>query len=157
MAGGRGAAPRAAGWRRLSRGGDAGRRDGQRAAHGDVYTAKLAGRSGRDALAPERALRELLLAERANPFAQALAAEFGSHPPGTTVRLHNSEVAIVVRRGAEPSTPTVAVVTSHRAEILPAPFLREAAGIAHGIAAQIDPRGVKARCGPEQLLEAVAP
>jgi len=123
----------------------------------DVYTAKLAGRSGRDALAPERALRELLLAERANPFAQALAAEFGSHPPGTTVRLHNSEVAIVVRRGAEPSTPTVAVVTSHRAEILPAPFLREAAGIAHGIAAQIDPRGVKARCGPEQLLEAVAP
>jgi hypothetical protein len=121
----------------------------------DVYTAKLAGRSGRDALLPERALRELLLAERSHPFAQALAAEFGPHPPGTTVRLHNGEIAVVVQRGPEPGTPRVAVVTTPRAQSVAEPFLREAAGIAHGIAAQVDPRSVKTRRSPEQLHAAV--
>jgi hypothetical protein len=121
----------------------------------DVYTAKLAGRSGRDALAPERALRELLLAERGNPFAQALAAEFGPHPPGTTVRLNNSEIAVVVQRGPEPAHPRVAVVTNQRAESVAEPFLRQAAGITHVIAAQVDPRSVKVRREPEQLYASV--
>jgi len=122
----------------------------------DVYTAKLAGRSGRDALVPERALRELLLAERGNPFAQALAAEFGSHPPGTTVRLNNSEIAVVVQRGDEPAHPRVAVVTNQRAENVAEPYLREAAGITYVIAAQVDPRSAKLRRAPEQLYAAVA-
>src|SRR5581483_1985853 len=48
----------------------------------DIYTAKLASRSSRDPLPPDRALREFISAERGNPFALALAAEFGPWPPG---------------------------------------------------------------------------
>jgi len=49
-----------------------------------------------------------------------------------------SGMRVLVER--DPTRPLVAVVTSRRAEAVPEPFLREAAGIAHGIAAQVEPR-----------------
>jgi hypothetical protein len=117
----------------------------------DVYTAKLAGRSGRDALPPERALRDLMVVERANPFAAALGAEFGRHPPGCLVRLHSGELGVVVRRGADPGTPRVAVLMGRRGEPLAEPVLRDCAGREHGIAGDVEPRSLRAKVNPEQL------
>jgi hypothetical protein len=118
----------------------------------DLYTAKLEGRSGRDALPPDRALRDLQLAERGNPFAAALAAEFGPWPPGSIVRLHSGEVAVVVRRTAEPLAPRVAKLTSRRAEPLAEPVECEASGLAHGIAAPVNPHAVKVRVDADRLF-----
>jgi hypothetical protein len=116
----------------------------------DVYTAKLAGRSGRDALSPERALRDLMVVERGNPFAVALGAEFGRHPPGSLVRLHSGEIGAVVRRGAE--APRVAVLQGRRGEPLAEPVVREAAGREHGIAGDVEPRSLRAQVNPERLF-----
>jgi hypothetical protein len=116
----------------------------------DVYTAKLAGRSGRDALPPERALRDLMVVERGNPFAVALGAEFGRHPPGSLVRLHSGEIGAVVRRGAE--APRVAVLLGRRGEPLAEPVMREAGGREHGIAGDVEPRSLRAQIIPERLF-----
>ena len=111
----------------------------------DVYTAKLAGRSGRDSLPPPRAARDLLVVERGNPFALALITEFGVHPPGTLVRLNGGEVAVVVQRTADSAAPQVAVLTGRRGEPLVEPVQREASGRDHGIAGPADARPARAR------------
>ena len=117
----------------------------------DVYTAKLAGRSGRDSLPPTRAARDLLVVERGNPFALALITEFGVHPPGSLVRLHGGEVAVVVQRTADSAAPQVAVLTGRRGEPLVEPVQREASGRDHGIAGPAEPKGLRVRISPERL------
>ena len=117
----------------------------------DLYTAKLAGRSGRDPLAPGRAARDLLLAERGNAFALALFTEFGLWPPGTLVRLHDGSIAVAVQRTADANAPQVAVLTGKRGEPLVEPVQREAAGREHGVAGMADARGLKVRISPERL------
>jgi hypothetical protein len=117
----------------------------------DVYTAKLAGRSGRDSLPPPRAARDLLVLERGNPFALALITEFGSHPPGSLVRLYGGEVAVVVQRTADTSAPQVAVLTSRLGEPLVDPLQREASGRDYGIAGPAEPRNLRVRISPERL------
>ena len=117
----------------------------------DVYTAKLAGRSGRDSLSPERAARDLLVVERGNAFALALVAEFGLHPPGSLVRLHNGEVGYVVERTSDAASPRVAIVTSRRGEPLAVPVLRATEGREFGIAGPALPAGVRAPMSAERL------
>ena len=117
----------------------------------DVYTAKLAGRSGRDSLPPPRAARDLLVLERGNPFALALITEFGVHPPGSLVRLFSGEVAVVVRRTADSNAPQVAVLAGRRGEPLAEPMLVEASGRDRGIAGPADAHGLRVRINPERL------
>jgi hypothetical protein len=117
----------------------------------DVYTAKLAGRSGRDRLPPARAARDLLVEERGNPFALALVTEFGLHPPGSIVRLHDGEVAVVVQRTADSTAPRVAVLNGRRGEPLADPVHREAGGREFGIAGSAEPNGLRIRINVERL------
>ena len=118
----------------------------------DVYTAKLAGRSGRDSLPPPRAARDLLVVERGNPFALALITDFGAHPPGSLVRLHSGEVAVVVRRTADTDAPEVAVLLGRRGEPLNEPLLLEASGRDRGIAGPADPHRLRVRISVERLF-----
>jgi len=123
----------------------------------DLYTAKLAGRSGRDALPPPRAARDLLVEERGNPFALALITEFGVHPPGSLVRLHGGEVAVVVRRTVDSDEPQVAVLVGRRGEPLGEPILVEASGRDRGIAGSAEDRTIRgARISAERLYGLVA-
>ncbi len=117
----------------------------------DVYTAKLAGRSGRDSLPPPRAARDLLVVERGNPFALALITEFGVHPPGSLVRLFSGEVAVVVRRTADTSAPQVAILAGRRGEPLDEPLLLEASGRDRGIAGPADAKALRLRISAERL------
>ena len=117
----------------------------------DVYTAKLAGRSGRDSLPPPRAARDLLVVERGNPFALALITEFGVHPPGSLVRLFSGEVAVVVRRTADSNAPQVAVLAGRRGEPLDEPLMIEASGRDRGIAGPAEAKGLRGRISPERL------
>jgi hypothetical protein len=117
----------------------------------DVYTAKLAGRSGRDSLPPPRAARDLLVVERGNPFALALITEFGVHPPGSLVRLYSGEVAVVVRRTADSNAPQVAVFIGRRGEPLAEPLMAEASGRDRGITGPAEAKGLRGRINPERL------
>ncbi len=122
----------------------------------DLYTAKLAGRSGRDCLPPPRAARDLLVEERGNPFALALVTEFGMHPPGSLVRLNGGEVGVVVRRTADSASPRVAVLTGRRGELLHEPILREASGREFGIAGPAEPNAARGRLISAEKLYADA-
>jgi HD-GYP domain-containing protein (c-di-GMP phosphodiesterase class II) len=122
----------------------------------DLYTAKLAGRSGRDGLPPPRAARDLLVEERGNPFALALITEFGVHPPGSLVRLHGGEVAVVVRRRADSDAPQVAVLLGRRGQPLDAPVLVEASGRDRGIAGSAEEKAVRGRLSAERLYAQAA-
>ena len=117
----------------------------------DVYTSKLAGRSGRDALGPDRAVRDVLMIERGNPFALALVSEFGLYPPGSIVRLHSGEVAVVIHRTEDAQAPQVAVLMSRRGEPLLKPVQRQAMGREHGIAGVANAKALKIRITAEQL------
>jgi len=123
----------------------------------DVYTAKLAGRSGRDSLPPPRAARDLLVLERGNTFALALITEFGVHPPGSLVRLHSGEVAVVVRRTADLDAPQVAVLAGRRGEPLDEPLLLQASGRERGIAGPAEGRRLRVRISPERLYTLQTP
>lgn len=117
----------------------------------DLYTAKLAGRSGRDALPPPRAARDLLVEERGNPFALALITEFGVNPPGSLVRLHSGEVAVVVRRTADSDAPQVAVLLGRRGEPLGEAMLLEASGRDRGIAGSAEEKTARGRISADRL------
>jgi hypothetical protein len=118
----------------------------------EIYTAKLASRSGRDPLPPDRALRELLGEARGNAFALALAAEFGPWPPGTAVRLQDGAAGLVLERGAD-GTPVIAVLVDGHGEVQALPR-RRPADARRGIAAAIDPRALRARVGVQTLRRA---
>jgi HD-GYP domain-containing protein (c-di-GMP phosphodiesterase class II) len=81
----------------------------------DTYTAMIRPRAYRDAVQSREALRQLFL-ERGRLVDESLAATFirdiGVYPPGTFVRLHNAEVAVVTRRGPSAATPQLKTVVS---------------------------------------------
>ncbi len=78
----------------------------------DLYTAKLASRSTREAFSADLAGRQMFMQDPSHPMTAALVREFGIYPPGSYVRLSSGEMGIVVARGASITTPVVACLTS---------------------------------------------
>jgi HD-GYP domain-containing protein (c-di-GMP phosphodiesterase class II) len=87
----------------------------------DVYTAKLASRSHRDALLADQAGRQMFMQDPGHPMTAALVKEFGIYPPGCYVRLQSGEIAVVVERGPTVTTPVVACLTTARGTLLTVP------------------------------------
>jgi HD-GYP domain-containing protein (c-di-GMP phosphodiesterase class II) len=92
----------------------------------DVYCARISGRVTRRALRPSTALKALFL-DQGTKVRHGLASQFikavGVFPPGTPVRLHNGEIAIVARRGDSARTPQVCAVvrTGGTPHLVPVP------------------------------------
>lgn len=92
----------------------------------DVYCARISSRATRRALRPSTALKALFL-DQEKKVRSGLASQFiksvGVFPPGTPVRLHNGEIAIVARRGDSARTPQVCAVvrTGGTPHLVPAP------------------------------------
>jgi len=78
----------------------------------DLYTAKLASRSNREAVSADLAGRQMFMQDPSHPMTAALVREFGIYPPGSYVRLSSGELGIVVARGATITTPVVACLTT---------------------------------------------
>lgn len=87
----------------------------------DVYTAKLAARATREALAADQAGREMFMNDPTHPMNTALVREFGIYPPGCFVRLQGGELALVVARGASITAPVVVCLTTPLGTELPEP------------------------------------
>ena len=76
----------------------------------DVFVAKMASRTTREALAPIEAAKSIFLKNEGQETAAisaAMASVVGFFPPGSYVRLANEEIAVVARRGARANTPWV--------------------------------------------------
>ncbi len=118
----------------------------------DVYTAKLASRSNRDALAADIAGRQIFMDDPGHPMTAALVKEFGIYPPGCHVRLVSGEMAIVVARGPTITTPIVTSLSKARGAPMPAPVRRNTAKPAHAVQSGVGERRVTVRPALEQLL-----
>ena len=110
----------------------------------DVYAAKLSSRAGRDAVAADRAGREIFMSDPNSPVTAALVKEFGIYPPGCFVRLASGESGIVVRRGPTVMAPVVSVMTDATGQALAAPIRRDTGERAHAIVAVVPARTVRA-------------
>lgn len=96
----------------------------------DIYAAMIAARADRDTRLPKAALREIFL-QRGNSVdartALTFVKELGIFPPGSFVRLHNSEIAVVVKRGQNAKCPLVKSVIGPRGALLDRPLARDTA------------------------------
>lgn len=77
----------------------------------DVFMAKMAPRALRAPLSTQVAARQLFQETGGHPAAAAIIKEFGIYPPGEFVQLKSGELAVVVRRGDNASTPLAASIT----------------------------------------------
>ncbi len=94
----------------------------------DIYCAMISPRNYRAAKTSHDSLREIFLkrgTQMDESLPQLFIKELGVLPPGTFVKLHNGETAVVVRRGANAMTPQVQSVVSAKGMPLPVPQLRD--------------------------------
>jgi HD-GYP domain-containing protein (c-di-GMP phosphodiesterase class II) len=105
----------------------------------DLYTAKLARRATRPAMAPDKASRQLFVKDPGNALTAAIVKEFGICPPGSQVRLANGEVGVVIERGPTITSPVVAAFADSRGFPLPRMVRRDTGVKAYAVAGVLDP------------------
>ncbi len=121
----------------------------------DIYTAKLSPRLGREAVAADRAGREIFMSDPSSPINAALVKEFGVYPPGSFVRLHCGETGIVVQRGPTVMAPVVAALTNPQGLPHERPVRRDTTERAYAVVGIVPAKAVSTRMKPEQLAELV--
>ena len=122
----------------------------------DVYTAKLASRSTRVAIAADLAGRQMFMQDPGHPVTAALVKEFGIYPPGCHVRLVSGELAVVVARGESIVAPVVACLTTARGVPLTLPVRLDTSRAGHGVAAVVGESSVSRSMPLERLMAALA-
>ncbi len=119
----------------------------------DIYTAKLSPRSGRDAMAADRAGRAMFMYDPGNSMTAALVKEFGVYPPGCFVKLVSGETAVVVKRGPSVITPFVAALTTPTGATLTEPVPRDTSKRENAISGVIGEKSVSVKLAPEKLMK----
>jgi hypothetical protein len=119
----------------------------------DVYTAKLAARSHREAMSADLAGRQMFMEDPGHPMTAALVKEFGIYPPGCYVRLASGAVGVVVERGGTVTTPIVACLAGPDQRTLSQPMRVDTASRQHAVVGIVGERSVDARVTAERLLE----
>ena len=94
----------------------------------DVFCAKISPRLHRKPMSGTQAARVLFSEEGMasnNPFIPSLIKEIGVYPPGSFVKLVNSETAIVHKRGASTNSPLVISLINSKGIPLAEPIRRD--------------------------------
>ncbi len=119
----------------------------------DTYSAMVTPRAFREAISAKDALRELFL-KRGGEVDAELAGlfikELGVYPPGAFVRLTSGDVAVVVKRGKEGTSPIVKCLIGPRGAPLPFPVLRDTSRKEYEIR-QVVPRDTSFRIDLRQI------
>lgn len=118
----------------------------------DQYTAKLSSRCGREAMAADRAAREIFMLDPENPICAALAKELGIYPPGCFVVMACGETGVVIARGATVMTPLVAAMTDVYGRPYPEPVRRDSREPTYAITGVLGSRQMRAPLAPEKLM-----
>jgi hypothetical protein len=117
----------------------------------DIYTAKLSARGHRDAIAADRAGREMFMQEPGHPMVAALVKEFGLYPPGCFVELASGETGMVVKRGHAVNNPIVAVMANGRGQPYAEPMRRDTSFPAYAVKGVLASRHMPVRMSAEEL------
>jgi HD-GYP domain-containing protein (c-di-GMP phosphodiesterase class II) len=101
----------------------------------DRYCARVSERGYRQPMLPNAALRDILLERQTldGQLTAVLIRELGIYPVGTYVRLLNGEIAVVSRKGLQPTTPHVESVIGPRGAPLEVFLRRDTKGELNGI------------------------
>jgi HD-GYP domain-containing protein (c-di-GMP phosphodiesterase class II) len=108
----------------------------------DLYCAGVTSRKYRKALVPGAALRKLFIDNRKTVDAQlapVFIQELGVYPPGSFVKLHNGETAVVSRKGKTPTTPTAHAFIGPRGAPLSFPIQRDTAKALYAVQGPVHP------------------
>jgi HD-GYP domain-containing protein (c-di-GMP phosphodiesterase class II) len=124
----------------------------------DMFAARLAPRASRVPISPAAAMQACYFDEvrQVDETGAALIKAVGIYQPGSFVRLATDEVAVVVKRGFNTSTPRVAVLISRSGMPTMEPTVRDTSTRDFRIVASIPHRDVKVQVNLERLLPLTA-
>ena len=123
----------------------------------NVFAAMLAPRASREPLQPGVAMQTCYFDENheVDESGAALIKVLGIYAPGSYVRLATQEVAVVVRRGANTTTPRVAVLVNRQGRPTAEPMFRDTSQKEYRIVATVAHRDVKVKLNLSRLLAMV--
>ena len=123
-----------------------------------MFAARLAPRASRAPLAPAAAMQACYFDENKaiDEAGAALIKAVGIYQPGSFVRLATNEIAIVIKRGANTTTPRVAVLLNRAGLATVEPTIRDTGLKDHRIVASVPHRDVKVQINLERLLPLTA-
>lgn len=124
----------------------------------DMFAARLAPRAGRVPVAPAAAMQACYFDEnrQVDETGAALIKAVGIYQPGSFVRLATDEVAVVIKRGQNTSTPRVAVLVNRSGMPTLEPTIRETSTRDFRIVSSVAHRDVKVQINLERLLPLTA-
>lgn len=124
----------------------------------DMFAARLAPRTGRAPISPAAAMQACYFDEnrQVDDTGAALIKAVGIYQPGSFVRLATDEVAVVIKRGQNTSTPRVAVLVNRSGMPTLEPTIRETSTRDFRIVASVPHREVKVQINLERLLPLTA-
>lgn len=124
----------------------------------DMFAARLAPRASRAPISPAAAMQACYFDEnrQVDEAGAALIKAIGIYQPGTFVRLATDEIAVVVKRGMNTSTPRVAVLVSRSGMPTMEPIIRETSTRDYRIVASVPHREMKVQINLEKLLPLTA-
>ena len=125
----------------------------------DMFAARLSPRLTRPAVSPALAMQACYFDEDKNvdEAGAALIKAVGIYQPGSYVKLASKEVGVVVRRGANTSTPRVAVVLNRSGMPTMEHALRDTADKDFRVLASVPHAEVKVKIQLERLLPLTQP
>jgi HD-GYP domain-containing protein (c-di-GMP phosphodiesterase class II) len=120
----------------------------------DVFAARLAPRAARGGMTTPSALQAAYFDEKrqVDEAGAALVKVVGVYPPGSFVRLANNEVAAVIKRGANTTTPKVAVLINKSGIPTGEPIVRHTGLADYRISASLLHREVKIHFDLSRML-----
>jgi HD-GYP domain-containing protein (c-di-GMP phosphodiesterase class II) len=136
--------------------------DGQRMARmiqrADMFAARLAPRASRVPTSPAAAMQASYFDEnrQVDEAGAALIKAVGIYSPGSFVRLSTNEVAVVIRRGANTTTPRVAVVINREGLPTVEPTIRDTSQREYRVVASVPHRDVKVQLNLQRMLALTA-
>jgi HD-GYP domain-containing protein (c-di-GMP phosphodiesterase class II) len=124
----------------------------------DMFAARLAPRASRVPISPAAAMQACYFDEnrQVDETGAALIKAVGIYQPGSFVRLATDEVAVVIKRGLNTSTPRVAVLVNRSGMPTMEPTIRETSTRDFRIVASVPHRDVKVQINLERLLPLTA-
>jgi HD-GYP domain-containing protein (c-di-GMP phosphodiesterase class II) len=124
----------------------------------DTFAARLAPRASRDAASQASAMQASYFDENkaVDEAGAALIKAVGIYSPGSYVRLSTNEVAVVIRRGSNTTTPRVAVVLNREGLATVEPTIRDTSQREYRIFSGVAHKEVRVQLNLQRMLALTA-
>ena len=125
----------------------------------DMFAARLAPRATRMPSSPAAAMQASYFDEnrQVDEAGAALIKAVGIYTPGSFVRLATQEIAVVVRRGRNTTTPRVAVIINREGMPTVEPLVRDTVQREYAIVASVAHRDVRVKLNVPRLMALCRP